>query len=84
MVSRQSQPPKQSGRGRIAAHVGNQIRAHRLAAGFTQVRLAEDIGIGTQLLQKYEHGASSISVDCLTDIARILGVPIEEFFLREP
>lgn len=66
------------------SHVGRQIRAHRLATGITQARLAADIAVSLQQLQKYEHGMSSVSVALLADIARALDVPVETFFDRPP
>jgi transcriptional regulator with XRE-family HTH domain len=64
----------------IDRHVGAQIRAHRLARGCSQERLAEAVGLTFQQIQKYERGANRVSASMLWRIARVLDSPIEAFF----
>lgn len=56
--------------------IGEIIKKLRKAKGFSQMELAEKIGITYQQLQKYEKGKSKITVDRLIDIARALDVPL--------
>jgi transcriptional regulator with XRE-family HTH domain len=54
--------------------VGGIIRNVRVAAGISQERLGEQVGVTFQQIQKYERGANRISVSRLVLIARALGV----------
>ncbi|MEJ2183944.1 MAG: helix-turn-helix transcriptional regulator [Nitrospirota bacterium] len=60
-------------------HIGSLIREMRKAAGMSQMRLAEKIGVSYQQVQKYEKGASKLSVQRLTQIANVFGVPVTAF-----
>jgi transcriptional regulator with XRE-family HTH domain len=55
----------------------------RKAAGMSQMRLADKIGVSYQQVQKYEKGASKLSVPRLIQISGIFGVPVTSF-LEEP
>jgi transcriptional regulator with XRE-family HTH domain len=55
----------------------------RKAAGMSQMKLAEKIGVSYQQVQKYEKGASKLSVPRLIQIAEIFSVPVTSF-LEEP
>ncbi|MCL4537953.1 MAG: helix-turn-helix domain-containing protein [Nitrospirae bacterium] len=59
------------------------IKEFRKAAGISQMKLAEMIGVSYQQIQKYEKGISSISINRLKQISNALGVPIKEFFPSE-
>lgn len=52
----------------------------RLAAGLTQEDLADGLGVTFQQVQKYEKGTNRVGAGRLSDIARILAVPIPYFF----
>ncbi len=64
----------------VDVHVGRRIRQHRWMAGFTQQKLADQIGIKFQQIQKYETGANRVSSSRLWDIAGVLRVPVASFF----
>ena len=64
----------------IDAHVGLRIRMARLAAGMSQETLADGLRLTFQQVQKYEKGLNRVGAGRLTDIARILGVPVSYFF----
>ena len=64
----------------VDVHVGKRIRHRRWLVGMTQQRLAEDVGIKFQQIQKYETGANRVSASRLWDISETLNVPINFFF----
>ena len=68
--------------GKILDHaeIGDKIRKFRLQAGFTQERLAEELEITYQQVQKYERGVTKVNLTKLQQIAIILNVPIVTFF----
>lgn len=59
----------------IDVEVGARIRAQRHAAGISQSRVAEAIGLTFQQIQKYERGANRVSASMLVRIAKVLDVP---------
>ncbi len=64
----------------IDVHVGRRVRQRRKALGVTQERLAEDLGLTFQQVQKYERGANRVSASKLYEIARSLRTSIAYFF----
>ncbi len=62
-----------------AKYIGNLIRTTRKAAGLSQMKLAEMIGLSYQQVQKYENGTSEISISRLFQIAHALGMPASRF-----
>jgi transcriptional regulator with XRE-family HTH domain len=56
----------------------------RLMIGMSQDRLAEQLGITFQQVQKYEKGINRVSASRLQQIAQILDVPISFFFEDAP
>lgn len=64
----------------IDHHVGKRLRQRRRVLGLTQQRLAEDVNIRFQQIQKYESGANRISASRLWALARALDVPVSYFF----
>ncbi len=64
----------------VDLHVGLRIRAARLAAGLSQERLGNALGVTFQQVQKYEKGANRVGAGRLSDIARVLSVPVSYFF----
>jgi len=52
----------------------------RRALGISQEKLADDLGLTFQQVQKYERGANRVSASKLYEIARSLGTPISFFF----
>jgi transcriptional regulator with XRE-family HTH domain len=63
----------------MAHDIGALIREMRKAAGMSQMRLADKIGVSYQQVQKYEKGASKLSVPRLMQIADVFGVPVTAF-----
>ncbi len=63
--------------------VGQRIRHFREGAGLTQRQVGAYLGITMQQVQKYECGSNRISAARLSDMARILGRTIPEFFEEE-
>lgn len=60
--------------------IGWKLRKLRLQAGWTQERIAEQIGVSTQQIQNYESGANKMNTDRLQQLANALDVPIQFFF----
>ncbi len=60
-------------------HIGNLIRISRKTVGLSQMELAERVGISYQQIQKYEKGASEISISRLAQIADALNMPVNRF-----
>jgi len=64
----------------IDALVGHNVRIYRLQAGLTQKELGHRIGVSFQQIQKYETGVNRVAPGRLTQMADILGVPVQALF----
>ena len=64
----------------VDKRVGACVRAARVKAGLSQSRLAAELGITFQQLQKYEKGKNRIAVSTLLLIADALALPVHSFF----
>ena len=64
----------------VDVHVGDRIRRRRRALGISQDRLADQLGLTFQQVQKYERGANRVSASKLYQIARALQASIPYFF----
>src|ERR1700743_1883447 len=64
----------------IDDHVGSRIRERRIMLGLTQQQLADMIGVTYQQAHKYERGINRVSAGRLFEIARVLSVPVSDFF----
>ncbi|MFI3242301.1 MAG: helix-turn-helix transcriptional regulator [Alphaproteobacteria bacterium] len=64
----------------IDIYVGKQVRLRRGLSAISQGALANSLGISFQQIQKYERGANRISASRLYNIAKNLGVEIQNFF----
>jgi len=60
--------------------IGSKLRFHRIANGFTQQEIGERVGVTFQQVQKYERGANNISASMLYELAKVLNVPVTEFY----
>jgi transcriptional regulator with XRE-family HTH domain len=60
--------------------LGAQLRLRRTVLGISQEKLAEQIGVTFQQIQKYENGANRISASRLFELSKILNVPVSKFF----
>lgn len=65
------------------AMVGERIRAIRKARGFTLERLALAIDSDTGNLSRLERGKQGYSEELVRKIAKVLGVPVTDFFIEE-
>lgn len=65
------------------AQIGKQIRLARKLKSWSLTRLAEQIGVSYQQLQKYEKGENRVSASMLLEISRLLELPLS-FFYAEP
>jgi transcriptional regulator with XRE-family HTH domain len=64
----------------VDKRVGACVRAARVKAGLSQSKLAAELGITFQQLQKYEKGKNRIAVSTLLLIADALALPVHSFF----
>lgn len=64
----------------VDLHVGARIRMRRKLLGISQERLAEQLHLTFQQVQKYERGANRVSASKLYEIARALEAPVAYFF----
>src|SRR5690348_15322943 len=64
----------------VDLHVGARIRMRRKLLGVSQERLAEQLSLTFQQVQKYERGANRVSASKLYEIARALEAPVSYFF----
>ena len=67
-------------RREIDAHVGKKLRHIRNLRGLSQEKLAAQIGLTFQQLQKYENGTNRVSASVLYEFSNILQVPVSSFF----
>ena len=64
----------------VDVYVGQRISIRRQMLHFSQMELAQKLGLTFQQIQKYEKGTNRISASRLWDISQILGVEINYFF----
>ena len=64
----------------IDIHVGARIRLKRTMERLSQEKLADQLGITFQQVQKYEKGTNRIGASRLKEISDILTVPVSFFF----
>ncbi len=64
----------------IDVHVGDRIRRRRRALGVSQDKLAEQLDLTFQQVQKYERGANRVSASKLYQIASALQATVAYFF----
>ena len=61
-------------------HVGRRVREARVAKGFSQTDLGDQLGVSFQQVQKYEKGTNRIGASRLLQTAVALAVPVDYFF----
>ena len=64
----------------IDRHVGLRIRLRRKELGVSQEKLADQIGLTFQQVQKYERAANRVSASKLYEMARALNTSISYFY----
>lgn len=60
--------------------LGNELRAAREAAGWTQAQLAEQVGVSRKTINTVENGVFIPSTLLALKLARALGRPVEALF----
>lgn len=65
-------PPEQ------AKNLGETLKAHRTAAGYTQEYVAEAVGVSRQAVSKWENGTSDPSTANLMALAKLYGLLMDE------
>lgn len=61
-------------------HVGRRLRLRRMTLDMTQEKLATELEVSYQQVQKYEHGTNRIGAGRLFILAQLLGVSVQYFF----
>ena len=61
---------------------GERLYRHRKAAGLSQARLGEKLGVTDKAVSKWENGAAKPTTDMLNRLSAVLGVPVADL-LRE-
>ena len=64
----------------VDAYVGSRIRLRRAILGYSQEKLAEEVGLTFQQVQKYEYGLNRVTAGRLWKLAKVLGVSVNFFF----
>ena len=65
----------------INVQIGERCRHARETAGYTQERLAEQIGVSTQFLSDAERGITGMSVSTLIKLCNVLSVSADYLLL---
>ena len=58
--------------------IGNRIAKYRKEKGFTQESLAEQLGVSSQAVSKWENDASCPDISLLPQLCKTLGITIDE------
>ncbi len=61
-------------------HVGSRLKQRRVMMGLSQDKLAKEVGLTFQQIQKYEKGTNRIGASRLHDFGQVLSVPVSFFF----
>ena len=65
---------------KILIRFGENLRNHRIAKGFTQEQLANELGVEISQISRIERGIINTSVTTLYAISKALNVDISQFF----
>lgn len=76
--------PRNTQPAQIDRHVGQRIRMRRMMRSMSQEKLADELGLSFQQVQKYEKGTNRVSAGRLVQIANVLVVPVTFFFDGAP
>jgi transcriptional regulator with XRE-family HTH domain len=68
----------------VDEYIGARMRERRVELSITQSRLADELGVSFQQVQKYEKGINRISASRLFDICKILNVSLSFMFEHDP
>ena len=64
----------------IDVYVGSRVRMRRALLGMSQERLAAELGVTFQQVQKYERGTCRLGASRLWDLGHALKAPISFFY----
>jgi transcriptional regulator with XRE-family HTH domain len=64
----------------ILINFGDNLRQLRLAKGFTQEQLANELGVEISQISRIERGVINTSITTLYSISKVLNVDVSEFF----
>jgi len=64
----------------LMSKLGENIRKYRKALGLTQAELAEKLGLTQALITNYERGLHNPPTTKLPDIAKALGIGVEQLY----
>lgn len=67
----------------LAVSVRNDLKVLRAQRGWTQARLAEELGVSRQTVNALEAGRYDPSLPLAFTIARVFGLTIEEIFFPD-
>ena len=68
-------------RNTILIKFGMNLRLSRLAKGFTQERLANELGVEISQISRIERGVLNTSVTTLYGLSKVLCIDISELFI---
>ena len=68
-------------RNTILLNFGRKLRLTRLAKGFTQEQLANELGVEISQISRIERGVINTSVTTLYTISKVLDIEISELFI---
>lgn len=63
--------------------IGALMKKKRMELGITQEKLAEELKVSYQQVQRYENGSNRLNVENIQLIANLLMVPISYFFKED-
>ncbi|ABD43546.1 helix-turn-helix domain-containing protein [Anaplasma phagocytophilum] len=66
----------------VDEYVGREIKKQRIMKGMSQNQLASRLGITFQQVQKYEKGTNRIVISRLYELARVLGIEINDLMSK--
>ena len=68
-------------RNTILISFGKNLRLTRLAKGFTQEQLANELGVEISQISRIDRGVVNTSFSTLYSISKVLNVDVSEFFV---
>lgn len=70
-------------RNTILISFGKNLRLTRLAKGFTQEQLANELGVEISQISRIERGVINTSITTLYSISKVLNVDVSELFVLD-
>jgi transcriptional regulator with XRE-family HTH domain len=67
----------------VQKDVGRRVAELRRERGLTQAELADRASVSTNYVARVETGLQNLTLESLTKLANLFGLPIQEFF-QEP